>query len=526
MPEVLVPPEQDTWANQVREIYTKRFAELADSEDAVNRNLITYFDEDQFNKLVSIIPKFVHYGQCSWCSRGNALYNSYDLSDSSVDPMCMNCVKDNIVSNIANNCYHRYNRTTYYQLIPDEVFGETPENPLGTCEYCREHLVPYENSGPYSVSTQAYKYVDSELVEVTVHKRCQWKCNLCATMYTNNVDKNLLDGSSVCITCFNPDDTLSDWGVCDSCDTYISDRDSMYYSEVRGRDLCHDCYHCSIECSECGYEYYETDGHDCDNGSSSDYEFVNNYSFKPKPRFFGDSHIYMGIELEVEANQRRANLHEGSEMLVCSSKLKDRIYLKQDGSLGYGFEIVTHPHSLEEYHNLDWGFLTELQEMKYKSWNTGSCGLHVHIGLIAFVNEAHQIRFTKLIYDNQRQVERIAGRQSHYANFRDKGKVIPKLKNKQQDGNRYSAVNVQNEHTLEVRVFRGSLRKERVLSAIEFVHAVAEYTRSMSVAPKEKPFSWARFVAYVAVNSETYPNLFLIINETFERSHEIEDQEN
>jgi hypothetical protein len=122
----------------------------------------------------------------------------------------------------------------------------------------------------------------------------------------------------------------------------------------------------------------------------------------------------------------------------------------------------------------------------------------------------------KLIYDNQRQVERIAGRSNNnYATFQDKGKLVPKLKEGNQTNGRYSAINTENDATLEVRVFKGSLRKERVLSAIEFVTASVEYTRDLKVTSKNQALSWLRFTAYVSQNLETYPNLATIMTESF-----------
>jgi len=122
----------------------------------------------------------------------------------------------------------------------------------------------------------------------------------------------------------------------------------------------------------------------------------------------------------------------------------------------------------------------------------------------------------KLIYDNQRQVERIAGRASaHYANFADKGNLVHKIKYGHQSNGRMSAVNTENSETIEIRVFKGSLRKERVLSAIEFIHACVEYTRDIKVTSKNLALSWIKFTGYVGQNAELYPNLVTIMGESF-----------
>jgi hypothetical protein len=133
----------------------------------------------------------------------------------------------------------------------------------------------------------------------------------------------------------------------------------------------------------------------------------------------------------------------------------------------------------------------------------------------------------KLIYDNQRQVERIAGRSSiHYANFADKGNLVQKVKYGNQSNGRMSAVNTENSETIEVRVFKGSLRKERVLSAIEFVHASVEYTRNIKVTSKNLALSWINFTGYVGINAELYPNLVTIMSESFASDSSINDGDN
>jgi hypothetical protein len=208
--------------------------------------------------------------------------------------------------------------------------------------------------------------------------------------------------------------------------------------------------------------------------------------------------------------------------------------MKDDGSLNDGFEIVTHPHTLSDYQtNFNWEFIPKLKQEGFRSWNTDTCGLHVHVSRTAFGEgvspwgradrdqlilrkQAHELRFMKLIYDNQRQVERIAGRAgTQFATFGDKGKLVEKVKFGNQSNGRYSAINTDNEATLEVRVFKGSLRKERVLSALEFVTASVEYTRNLKVTSKNQALSWLCFTAYVSNNMETYPNLALIMSESF-----------
>jgi hypothetical protein len=209
--------------------------------------------------------------------------------------------------------------------------------------------------------------------------------------------------------------------------------------------------------------------------------------------------------------------------------------MKEDGSLDNGFEIVTHPHSLDEFQkSVDWGFLSSLKSEGFRSWDTSSCGLHVHISRKAFADDSHLVRFMKLIYDNKGAVRNLAGRSSDYAKFNDSYNsggmgLYRKVKEGLVGDGHFSAVNTDNCDTVEVRVFRGSLRKERVLSAVEFCHAAVEHTRNMKITPKERPLSWTKFLAFMVKESVRYPNLTLIMESTlnnFNRQQQRDNEEN
>ena len=326
---------------------------------------------------------------------------------------------------------------------------------------------------------------------------------------------------------------------CRSCERTIHLDNTAHFD---GTTYCQSCYDDNVySCDDCGDHYWDEDGHDCDYTS----DVIHNYSYKPSPQFFGSGRYHLGFELEVET--RDENRYEGAEYV--QEALGGRVYIKDDGSLNDGFEVVTHPHTLEEYQkNFDWRFLKHLQRRGYRSWNTSTCGIHVHVSRCAFGDvsniwshrytdsersryilrkQAHELRFMKLIYDNQRQVERIAGRSSsHYATFEDKGKLVDKVKFGSQSNGRYSAINTENDATIEVRVFRGSLRKERVMSAIEFVTASVEYTRNLKVTSKNHALSWLGLSSYVMSNIEQYPNLATIMSESFASDETNEQGEN
>ena len=357
----------------------------------------------------------------------------------------------------------------------------------------------------------------------TRYPRYNWRVN---SFYSGDLvmvqfDKIL--GEEICQSCqtevYAEHGGVDNFFHCGACESMEIVDDSGYFNGTR---YCNFCYENNVySCDDCGCQYWDGDGHYCE-AENDDSPYINSYSYKPRPFFFGTATYHMGFELEVESdgNSRR----DGAEIVVNS--LGERVYLKEDGSLNDGFEIVTHPHSLEEYQTkFDWESLGKLRRLGFRSWNTSTCGLHVHVSRTAFGNpntrrditkvQAHELRFMKLIYDNERQISRLAGRTSTYATFGDKGNLVHKVKHGTQHNGRYSAINSDNSATLEVRVFRGSLKPERVLMALELVQCSVEYTRGLHVNASNKALSWMMFTRYVVDNASTYPHLFSAMEKSF-----------
>jgi hypothetical protein len=218
----------------------------------------------------------------------------------------------------------------------------------------------------------------------------------------------------------------------------------------------------------------------------------------------------------------------------------DLAYLKSDGSLNNGFEIVTHPMSHDFFKNEAtdlWSVLGDLrsrQGMRVKSWDTKTCGLHIHISRTGFSGGAHMHRFLNLVYSNPDFYSTLAGRTSdQWAKFTDiyrkdykrdsngeriwdmdngydvttKRTFMHKL-NTDYNSDRYSAVNTNNAATLEMRIFRGSVNGDTIKSQLDLAHASVEYTRTLTVQDvREGALSADNFMWYVFQNEALYPEL-------------------
>lgn len=227
-------------------------------------------------------------------------------------------------------------------------------------------------------------------------------------------------------------------------DFYYDDDDEVYYhQEYRRRDRIIFNYH----------------------SSKTETVFQHDDWTRKHKRFFG-------VELEVESvdGDRVENAKAIHERVNTPSR---KLFFESDGSLTYGFEMITQPMSLPAHREL-FKFLEDKSLTKnLKSHNTTTCGLHVHVSragmtdlqigkIVSFVNDPKNEWF-------------IRGIARRYASgfCQIKSKKVKDCRS----GDRYEAVNLTNRSTIEFRLFKGSLKYEAVIAAVEFCNAIVEYTR-------------------------------------------------
>ncbi len=348
---------------------------------------------------------------------------------------------------------------------------------------------------------------------------CRSWCDNCEEFMSNDSSHYVEGVGDYCESCWQ-DNTC----YCERCSNTYPDSVSQYHIEDRGEYWCEGCYeHEGSYCEDCD-QYFSRECEGCGEGSGGRSNLVHQYSYKPSPQFFGnDKHnLYFGLELEMEI--RSGNLRESAQYI--QSKVGDSIYLKDDSSIGrgghVGFELVSHPLSFgywnNEMTNL-WQGLDYLRDNEQaRSWDAESCGIHIHVSRSGFKSGAHTHRWLTLIYKNAPEMMKFAGRKSDYAKFNDVWQydefdrpyfTVKHKLDRRSHTERYSAVNTQNEHTLELRFFRGTTRPSGVLSAIELAHASIEYTRDMTLSDvKLGMLKWDWFYDYVETNNGFYPNLY------------------
>lgn len=365
-------------------------------------------------------------------------------------------------------------------------------------------------------NTTPYEGDYTEIGEKLYCEECAIQCSRCGDR--TGTDGNYINdiSESWCDDCRS---NYASW--CDGCDETLSDRVAFYDINDEGYVRCEYCANNFFNWCDTHDVYYNDYCTDCDEQPSP--EIIHNYQYKPEPVFVGtDKHnLHFGIEIETEIwsgdLKGSSDLAEGEETF----------YLKYDSSIGHnspysGYEVVSHPHTLDAWQALDNPMLNYLErirdEYQARSWDAkSSCGLHIHISRAGFGSGAHTHRFLSLVYSNAVEMSKLGGRKgSTYAKFSDVykfddyGRPYRDFRDKircDRMTERYSAVNTNNRDTIELRWFQGTLKRDGILANIQLAHAMVEYTRYLTVAQvREGALRWDKFAQWVA-GSGVYPQL-------------------
>lgn len=337
-----------------------------------------------------------------------------------------------------------------------------------------------------------------------------------------------VNGDDNCTSCTR---SMYSRTTCDHCG-----RPGSYY-DMRSAtvgEICSDCAGNEFwECANC--EYLIRSGDYCgdceeDYGEAEDSGEVHGYNYTPDPNFLGEGPVYLGFELEISTP--RGSLDAIASGVNAALNHGDWGYLKEDSSIaGAGFEIVTHPMSHDwSSRHFPWDILDDLKRDGCAA-NPDSNGLHVHVSRDGFSGPAHVLRWLQMFYDSRERVIKIARRNTdEWASWHGSNSDTYNAKRHAKGstaGHRYSAINVQNRHTFEVRAFGSTLDKTELRAALDLVAASVEYTREITAAvdvdvdddaawdafadSDTYRAAWDAFAAYVA-ERDTYLALHTMIS--------------
>lgn len=259
---------------------------------------------------------------------------------------------------------------------------------------------------------------------------------------------------------------------------------------------------------------------------------IHNYSYKPEPEigYKNDresrEHLTFGVELECEPR------NDGGNVRMDAYELSDRIdeipggrtYCKSDSSLSNGVEIVSHPGTLAHHmYVMHWRQIQRTCEKAgFRSHDTDNSGLHVHVGRAQLgstdAERDETIRKVQvLVALYTAELTRFSRRRrsclEQWAPFRSFGVSPESIRATDGDTlatwarssvptfeddyhqQRYTAVNLMNRATIEFRIFRGTLKRDTLIAAIQLTSNVFEYAMDHTW-DAIRTSTWADVAAY------------------------------
>ena len=279
---------------------------------------------------------------------------------------------------------------------------------------------------------------------------------------------------------------------CDRCGVLIRNSDVYRHEDDY---LCRDCY--------------------CDVRESG---LIHDYDYTPDLVFHGKGLRHFGVELEIDEGGKDED--NATCLLAVANHDAVNLYIKSDGSLDDGLELVTHPMTLEYHlHEMPWEkVLDKAKQLDYRSHSTNTCGLHIHISRMAFgcTYETQEECIARLVFfvekfwpELLRFSRRTNGQLNRWA-ARYGMKLNPKdqmYHAKNSCAGRYTAVNLTNADTVEIRLFRGTLKLNTLTATLQLVDHLCEVAVSMS-DQELQDMSWFDFLDQI-----TEPELIQYLKE-------------
>lgn len=325
---------------------------------------------------------------------------------------------------------------------------------------------------------------------------------------------------------------------CDECGEL--ELRSNSYMAANGYRLCCGCYNEKyVSCECCGIiipiesaiesdNYYYCEECKSNNRGVYDYHGFSYSNYFNKKKIDGENDdLYLGVELECDKGKFDYDSFEDYS----------EIHFEHEYSLSdNGVEMISLPMTLKYHQQFNWeDILSTLEGQGFRSHDTTTCGLHVHMSrcvipattiakMDVFINRA--MEFWSLV----------ARRDNVYSGNYDSTKCIDltrciygtsnrcpvKMRDKidyRRSYDRYTPVNVCNTETVEIRIFRGTLKYQTFMGSIEICHAVVNWLNTIPVTRIYETEKLIReFIEYLKHNKDRYPHVMPMLELLLERS--------
>ena len=370
---------------------------------------------------------------------------------------------------LCEDCYHEH-YTSCSQCL-EEIFKDDAMHGDGDvyCENCwHDNYFICCECGESESSDNSYGSPSGEsMCEGCYDNRC-CGCESCSEVLWQDDALRGPDGYSYCDYCFN-----ERYGSCESCgDTYYLE--DLVYNEDSGCSYCEDC-------------------------NSPRNTVIHRWNYSPGQfkmyKLIHENTLFMGTEIEIQTNGRLGD-QVGDIRDKFDKKCPGVFYFKEDGSVSNGFEIVSHPFTLQYAHkNIPFKELLQYVKNKgFTSYRSGNCGIHVHLSRSFFTST--EIRKLRMFFDSAHyyiHVFSARGDRTDYCRRVNYKVDAYKSKNDYQEG-RYHSLNINTgKSTVEIRVFRGTTNYRRFAACLQFSDAVGHFMKAVSFMALRDDKCWGTF---------------------------------
>lgn len=300
---------------------------------------------------------------------------------------------------------------------------------------CDDQYIWSETMNTYICSDDAFYYEDDkDYYDNPVHYECKseygWRSQVTDNWYSDNEERHETE-------------------------------DGYYYAEGEEEDL----YWCDTD--EAWYRYE-------DNMPKG---LIRDYHKRPPLKFFGEGPKFFGLELECDGSCAERT---DKDVLHIFEGHMDRFYFNRDGSLSYGFEAITHPMSPSEMLKIDWEQIADRMESLYYDNDRDTAGIHIHISRKFFHGYKNIGRLVRMFSENYSEMIKFAHRPENKAidwARRVRGTArqyaIDWYENAYSAG-RYTAVNLQNDETVEIRLFHSLASRQHIMACIQLTDVLTD----------------------------------------------------
>lgn len=340
-----------------------------------------------------------------------------------------------------------------FRIAESQRYGFTPvPNAYCQCEFCGSRRPKEDNILKINLGKALLNFCDNDCIILYGLK----KCNHCSKWH----NKNELQESSrghVCIPCLS-----AFFHICSECNNIYRLTDLLQSDSSNDR-ICHNCHENSKK-------------------------LIHDHSYKPIFSFqkmVWENTRYLGIELEIEIpeNYSRSKIADRIKVWLSQQpktksgkKINKLVYMKNDGSLNNGIEIVFHPFTLKAFHeNFKLQpFLKFLQDNNAQI--SRNCGMHVHVSKEKLTTN-QLLRGKWFFHKCEQFLKKFSDRSKFdYCRFDSVVRDNPY----EQEYGHYSVLNlgVENSKTLEVRIFNATLDYKKFLANLQFSDVFVDYIQN------------------------------------------------